>query len=148
MAHSPETQRDCLTLLREGLSVRAVARQLGVSPSTVTAWQALHAEEALRAPESSQDGPTDPDEAAVATLLLRKAEALLAGIEYTTPKERSDTANAVDKLVSKYLAILGRSAESHVTVTHEREEELDAILQSLLPGQADEVEASTPVPSL
>ena len=109
------------------MSVRDVAKLTGVSVGTVSNWQ--------RDSTGANEGSNSTDEGAVTDLLLTKAQNLLFGIDSEpNAKAKSDVAAAVDKLLGKYLALLGRVEESHVTISHEAD--LDEALAALLKGSA------------
>lgn len=128
MAHPSEVKREAVALMREGASVRETSRRLGVSPASVKSWF----DEAQAAEAAGHAALTAPaEEAEVAALIMTKVQLLLAGIEQLPTKAQAERAQAVDRLVTKYLALMGRSAESHVTVTHEGEADLASLLAQL-----------------
>jgi len=119
-------QQEASLLSREGLSNRAIARKIGVSPTTVSKWLAEAKEELI-----SEAGPIAMKEAELADLLLVKTKTMLTGIAELDPGEKKDVATAVDKLMDKYLKLTRHATEQKVTIQQEHNwsEVLGDILQ-------------------
>lgn len=148
MAYSQAKKQEALEAYKACGNTREVSRRVNVPHSTVQRWvEEAEATVAVSPPEAGSQAegaspaslyPSAVEERDVTTALLAKSRAMLEGIEVLEPKERSDTATAVDKLLGKYLALLGRSEQQVIVKERESgltEEDMDelAVLLGLQP---------------
>lgn len=159
MAYSQAKKQEALEAYKACGNTREVSRRVNVPHSTVQRWvEEAEATVVVSPPEAGSQAAASPaslypghrpdgaarllpsavEERDVTTALLAKSRAMLEGIEVLEPKERSDTATAVDKLLGKYLALLGRSEQQVIVKERESgltEEDMDelAVLLGLQP---------------
>lgn len=134
MPYSLEKKGEALELLNQEvaghrMSIRAVARTVGVSSQTVANWA-----KAEGIDTSTTDVTKPPDPKLLAELLVKKARKLMAGIERLDPKAAMETATAVEKLTNSYLKLAGLgTGENPVAAS-----QVNVIIQDLLRPDPDE----------
>ena len=115
-------------LTRErGWSLRQAAQELGISSATAKAWSDEE-------PTPERPVSLDQEESKATLALLTKALELLEGItELDTSRNNKERADAVDKLLGKYLALQGRASDGSAAP----DPALEAILQRFMEAPDD-----------
>lgn len=140
MAYTPEKRREALHLLDEGFSLSEAARMANIPVPTLMRWRDKQDSVDSDTEGLEPEGQSIPTEADVTGELLNKSRVLLLGIDGAgmTPQNQSFVAGAIDKLLTKYLALTGKVTESHVTVSHAEASDWADLLKAVSPAKENE----------